>query len=268
MWAKEKLKLEVKTYRIIALILGSLLILTISANVILVKKIVQKRSAAGILESIAKPILAQEVYPLFYCPCCGRPLDKDNICCGLARERIHYIDSLVLQGFSKDEIILAYVKKYGSKSFVDEEMQKELYKRLVEMAPADRPIISLSPQFYDIGDVSQDKGITTAFFELKNKGNKDLIIDRLETSCGCTSASIIYKGEESPKFNMAGHGVNEEIKDWQIIISPQEIAQVKVYYDPNVHEDFRGTAIREIYIYSNDPINFQKKIKIELNQVD
>jgi hypothetical protein len=137
----------------------------------------------------------------------------------------------------------------------------------VKQAPAERPIISITPQKYDFGKVSQKKGVVTTFFEIKNKGSKDLIIDRLETSCGCTSASIVWQGKEGPKFNMPGHGINEKIKDWKVIIPPGETAQLKVYYDPNFHKDFQGFAIREIYVYSNDPIDFQKKVQIELNQV-
>lgn len=260
-------KSKTKRYKTIILVLGFFLILMISVNIILVGKIIQKKNTVDILEFLAAPVLAQEINPLFYCPCCGRPLDKENICCGLARERVDYIDSLVQQALSKDEVILAYVKKYGSNSFVDKGIQKQFREKLVEQAPADRPIISFISDFYDFGDVSQSRGVATAFFEFKNDGNEDLIISRLETSCGCTSASIIYKGEEGPVFSMPGHG-RQNPQSWSVSIAPGDTVQVKIYYDPNVHKDFRGAAIREIYIYSNDPINFQKKVRIELNQVD
>ena len=151
---------------------------------------------------------------------------------------------------------------------MDEEKQKEFREKLAKEAPADRPIVILSPDEYNFGDISQKEGIATTLFELKNEGKSDLIIDRLETSCGCTSASIIYQGKESPKFSMPGHGINEEIGEWQLVIKPGDMAQFKVYYDPDTHKDFRGTAIREISIFSNDPIDFEKKVKIELNQVD
>jgi len=32
-----------------------------------------------------------------------------------------------------------------------------------------------------------------------------------------------------------------------------------IYYDPNAHPDFRGSTIREIYVFSNDSIDFEKK---------
>lgn len=217
--------------------------------------------------AIIQPVAAAEIYPLFFCPCCGQPLDKNKICCGSAKERIDYIDFLVAQNFSEQEIILAYIKKYGLNSFVDGNKAKEIKAELSKIAPANRPIISLSPDFYDFGDVSQSKGEISVYFEIKNNGEDDLIIDRLDTSCGCTSASIVFQGIESPRFAMAGHGI-ENPTDWKITIPTGKTAQLKVYYNPDVHKDFRGFAIREINVYSNDPIDFEKKIVVELNQVD
>ena len=217
--------------------------------------------------SIIQSVQASEIYPLFSCPCCGQPLDKKNICCEQAQERIDYIDYLVKPGASENEIILAYVKKYGLNSIIDKNKQKELRNELVKSAPENRPIISLTPASYDFGDVSQKKGVVFTYFDLKNEGKTDLIINNLDSSCGCTSASIIFRGKESPRFAMAGHGV-ESPKDWKLVIPAGEQAQLKVYYDPSVHPDFRGYAIREISVFSNDPIDFEKKVQIELNQVD
>ena len=114
---------------------------------------------------------------------------------------------------------------------------------------------------------AKKKGTVAAFFMIKNEGKKDLVIERLDTSCGCTTASIVFQGKEGPRFAMVGHGI-ENPKDWKLSIPPGQSAQLKVYYDPNVHKDLRGAVIREIYIYSNDPIDFEKKVQIELNQVD
>ena len=220
-----------------------------------------------VIEKVAEQAVAEEIYPLFQCPCCGQPLDKNNICCELARERIDYIDVLVDAEISEDKVILAYVKKYGLESFIDEEEQKEFQEKLAKEAPAERPIISINPDFYDFGDISQKKGIATTFFEIKNEGKTDLVIDKLDSSCGCTSASIVYQGKEGPIFTMAGHG-EESPTDWRVVIPSGEKAQLKVYYDPDMHLDFRGAATRTVSVYSDDPIDFQKKVTIELNQVD
>lgn len=216
---------------------------------------------------LVQAVSAEEIYPLFFCPCCGQPLDKKNICCPMAEERISYIDSLVQAKPSKDEVILDYVKKYGLNSFVGENAREEVKEKLVALAPSDRPILSLSPDSYDFGNVSQKAGKVYTYFDLKNDGQSDLVVDRLETSCGCTFVAIVFEGKESPYFTMPGHGY--ENPQWDGVTIPSgEKAQLKVMYDPDVHPDFQGFAIREIYIYSNDPIDFEKKVSIELNQVD
>lgn len=225
------------------------------------------KSADKVAGAVIQQVSAKEIYPIFLCPCCGKPLDPDNICCGMAQERITFIDGLIAGTMSKEEVIMAYVKKYGLDSFVDKNQADEFKKKLIKTAPVDRPIISISPEAIDLGDISQAKGEINTLFEIINTGKNDLIINKLETSCGCTSAVIVYQDKEGPRFSMPGHG-KDGPTDWQVIIPAGEKALLKVYYDPNVHQDFRGAAIREIYIFSNDPINFETKVKIELNQVD
>ena len=161
--------------------------------------------------SLIKNVSAEEIYQMFLCPCCGLPLDKNNICCEMAEERINYIDSQVETGADKNEIILAYVKKYGINSFADKTKQEEIKEELIKTAPTDRPIISPSPDSYDFKEVSQKQGKVITYFNLKNEGQSDLIITKLETSCGCTSASIIFDNQEGPIFNMPGHERNFRI---------------------------------------------------------
>ncbi len=266
-------------WKISTLVLGSILLLSLVGNALLTQKAKNKsqNNTQSSLEAnpartvkMIEEVSAKDIYPLFECPCCGKSIDECT--CGMAQERKNYVDVLIEVGenISEDEVILAYVKKYGLNSFMDKEKQEEFREKLVKEAPADRPIISINPDSYDFEDVSQKKGTVTTIFEIKNEGKNDLIIDRLESSCGCTSASVIYRGEEGPVFSMPGHGngTNEEIGDWQVAIPPGETAQLKVYYDPNVHPDFRGAVTREVHVYSSDPIDFEKKATIELNQVD
>lgn len=248
---------------------GIVLIVGVGINFLLIRPhgLKPQSHTDKIAGAIIQPVSAQEIYPMFICPCCGTPLDPNNICCGMAKERITFIDGLTAGKMSKDEVVTAYVKKYGLDSFVDKNQAEEFKKELAANAPADRPIIFVSPESIDLGDVSQSQGEINTVFEITNIGKTDLTINKLDTSCGCTFATIIFNDEEGPRFAMAGHGV-ESPTDWQVVIPAGEKAQLKIYYDPNVHKDFRGAAIREIYIFSNDPINFEMKVKIELNQVD
>lgn len=268
-----KLQLKIKNYpKVLILVLGILLILSLAGNVWLIQKDKLYKVSGGhftssVGSSLVKSVSASEIYPLFECPCCGKSIDQCT--CPMAKERKNYVDALIeiTDNQSKDDIILAYVKKYGLDSFLDTQKQKEFREKLVKEAPVDRPMISLNPDSYDFVDVSQKGGKVFTYFEIKNEGESDLVIDRLSTSCGCTFASIVFRGEEGPLFTMPSHGY--ENPEWEGVSIPSgETAQLKILYDPDVHKDFRGPAIREIYVFSNDPIDFEKKVQIELNQVD
>lgn len=217
---------------------------------------------------LVNPVRAADIYSEFLCPCCGRPLDPDNICCGSMKEMIDYIDKQTAAGFSKDEIMLAAVKEFGFDSLAKESTRQSLKIQLAESAPIDAPRIVFEQTSRDLGRVSQKNGEAFVLFAFKNEGRTDLIINKLSTSCGCTLASIIYRGEEGPVFTMPGHG-KENPDGWSVAIAPGEEAQVKVYYDPNAHgkqkEDVLAVT-RTVSVFSNDPVDFEKQIKIELTQ--
>jgi len=215
--------------------------------------------------AFAVPATIDEVYPLFMCPCCGKALDPDNPCCGLAKERIDYISALHDAGLSNDEVILTTVKKYGVDLLIDEEMKKGVKAELARRAPADRPVIEITPVYHDFGDVSLAGGKVKTVMTIKNTGGSDLVIKDMETSCGCTSASITKDGVEGPVFGMRMHG---NPTGWSVTLKPGETALLNVYYDPRVHPDLRGAVTRTISIYSNDPVDFKKDVRIEVNQVD
>ena len=259
-------KFKINIYEALSWMLGAILFLSLGVNVFLISRMNLEKGRAEVLSSSTKTTSAQEIYSLFECPCCCKSIGECT--CPMAQERKNYVDVLLEVGDfqSEDEIALAYVKKYGLNSFLDKDKQQEIKEKLIKEAPADRPIISISPDSYDFGDVSQKEGRAFTSFDLKNEGKSDLVIDRLETSCGCTFASIIFEGKENPYFTMPGH---DNPTDWEgVTIPPGANAQLKVMYDPTVHMDFRGTAIRGISIFSNDPIDFEKEVKVELNQVD
>lgn len=259
---------KIKNYRILILTVSVVLILGIVVSVWpFPRKVINKHDSIDTSGfSLVKAVSAQELYPLFECPCCGKSIGECT--CLMAKERRAFVDGLTVGNVAEDDAIISYIKKYGLESFMDENKREEFKEKLVQEAPNDRPIVAVSPGSYDFGDVSQGEGVVTTLFEIKNEGESDLIIDRLESSCGCTSASIIYQGEEGPKFSMPGHGDSEEVEDWQIPILSGETVQLKVYYDPSVHADFRGSATRTVSIFSNDPVEFEKKVQIDLSQVD
>jgi hypothetical protein len=206
----------------------------------------------------------EEIYKLFICPCCGSTIDA--LCCESAIERKAYVDGLLDAGLDKTEIMVKMTSRYGLDSLASDSLKTEVREILIERAPEDRPQLVIYPKAYDLGNVSVSGGVVTTLVHLTNKGKTNLVIDDMETSCGCTSASIVYDGVEGPLFNMREHGNNPV--GWSVSIRPGDTAILKVIYDPMVHPDLRGTVTRLVTIYSNDPIDPQTTFKLRLNQVD
>lgn len=104
----------------------------------------------------------------------------------------------------------------------------------------DVPKIELTSNFFDFGEVEYGE-ILEHSFQVKNIGKKVLEIQRIATSCACTSATI-----------------NEEQ------IKPNEQAELTVKYDTGAMSGPHGQGKQEriIYIKTNDPLNPQIEITI------
>lgn len=127
-------------------------------------------------------------------------------------------------------------------------------------------LLKLTKDFHDFGDVSMQKGSVSVEIPFVNIGGGDLTITSLDSSCGCTTVSIINKRIESPIFQMAMHGKNP--RNWKTVVKPGEEATLKIYYDPKVHPDLRGSVTRIVTIISDDPLNRIQQVRIKVNQVD
>ncbi len=215
--------------------------------------------------TIIETVEASEIYPMFTCPCCGQPLNKEEPCCGAMVQMIDFIDQQVSSGLTEDEVILATARQFGIDRLTNEEDRIALKQKLRELAPVNAPKLEIIETERDLGEVSLAEGVITTEFEFANQGKSDLVINKLSSSCGCTSGAIVYKGEIGPEFTMEGHG-QENPKNWQVAISPGESATLRVYYDPTVHPDLEGAVTRTVSIFSNDPVEFEKKVTLTLVQ--
>lgn len=225
------------------------------------------QSVSGSSEiSLDAPKTAREYYDMFQCTCCGNPIDTN--CCGNAKQKKEYMDELYLDGIREDELVYQMVKKFGFDVLMDQSKEQDVKDYILSMAADNPPEIYIENTKYDFGIVSQSDGIISTIFTIKNRGKSDLIIENMDTSCMCTTASIIYDGKEGPVFGMSMHGDNPN--DYSLTIPPGDTAQLKVYYDSMAHgvqkkQEMKIT--REVTIISNDPVDFQKKVRIELTQV-
>jgi len=105
------------------------------------------------------------------------------------------------------------------------------------------PRIKVTPAFMDLGDVTKEGFNYT--FTVRNTGSRELVIERVSTSCGCTSASIDKERLE-----------------------PGEETGLHVTFNPKLmDEEIRGKVSRIIFIRSNDPENPELEVKITANVV-
>jgi hypothetical protein len=206
-----------------------------------------------------------EMYKLFLCPCCGSTIDAN--CCEMAVERKAYVDGMLDAGLGKTDAILKMTRRYGINSLANDAMKSEVREILIEQAPDERPQMEIFPGVYDLGNTSVAGGVATTLVHVTNTGKKDLVINRVTTSCGCTTASFIVgeDGERSPRFGMQGQ---LEGQGWSLSLKPEEVALLRVYYAPDVHPDLRGPVTRTVTLYSNDPIDPELTFKLKLTQVD
>jgi len=106
------------------------------------------------------------------------------------------------------------------------------------------PNVSVSPTSHDFGDIVQSEGVVTTYFTVTNKGDESLEINRLSTSCGCTTATM----DKSP-------------------LQPRERREMTVVFDPMVHPDQFGSIERVVYLQTSDPDQSEIEIDITGNVI-
>ncbi|OFX30290.1 MAG: hypothetical protein A2Z07_01690 [Armatimonadetes bacterium RBG_16_67_12] len=123
-----------------------------------------------------------------------------------------------------------------------------------------RPALSVAPSSYDLGQISQARGIVTVEMAVTNTGDGDLEISEMETTCGCTRASLIVDGKTGPWYGMRGHG--DWPTGWSARLRPGQRAALRVQYDPDAHGIYRGPVDRTVFIYSNDPQQTRAAVRL------
>lgn len=112
---------------------------------------------------------------------------------------------------------------------------------------------------FDFGTISMKNGVISHQFELKNDGPEPVVIEKVYTSCMCTTASIKDpSGKQYGNFGMPGHGLPSKTN---IKINPGEVVELEAIFDPNAHGPSGvGLAQRSIYLETNSA----KSPKLEL----
>ena len=102
---------------------------------------------------------------------------------------------------------------------------------------------------FDFGTISMKNGKVSHIFEIQNKENEPVIIEKVYTSCMCTIAYIsTADGKKYGGFGMPGHtSANTKIE-----VKPGEKTSVEVVFDPAAHGPSGvGLAQRSVYLETN-----------------
>lgn len=124
--------------------------------------------------------------------------------------------------------------------------------------------IEIDPLEYNAGVVSMSDESVKYTFEIRNKGEGDLELNEIWTSCMCTTARLKVNDKVSPEFGMHGNS-----KFWSQKIAPGEIGYLEVVFDQAFHGPTgTGKMIRLIYLSTNDPENGKVEIKLSADVIN
>lgn len=124
-------------------------------------------------------------------------------------------------------------------------------------------VLSASESAYDFGAISMAKGKVTKLFKIKNSTSASIAVRKLETSCMCTTATLVFGDRRVGPFSMEGMGapiptINEEL------IAGQE-AQVEVTFDPAAHGPAGvGPIARNAFLETTDGKKLVFEIKAQV----
>lgn len=112
---------------------------------------------------------------------------------------------------------------------------------------------------YDFGSISMAKGDVSKTFTVKNVSAEPMLIEKIYTSCMCTSVSIIRSGQKTGPFDMPGHGFVPKVNQ---TLNPGESAEIEVVFDPKAHGPAGvGPIDRVVYIEEKDKLPLELRIK-------
>lgn len=92
--------------------------------------------------------------------------------------------------------------------------------------------LTLEESEFDFGNISMAKGSVSHIFRIKNNYLKPIKIDKIYTSCMCTTAIFKKDDKKYGPYGMPGHGFTPKINE---IIEPNKEAQIEVIFDPKAH---------------------------------
>ena len=110
---------------------------------------------------------------------------------------------------------------------------------------------------YDFGTISMAAGKVNYQFKIKNTSGEAVTINKIYTSCMCTTAALTAGGKQFGPYGMPGHGAIPKIEG---VVSPNDEAVVEVIFDPAAHGPAGVGRIQRTIILENNagqPVELQ-----------
>ena len=104
--------------------------------------------------------------------------------------------------------------------------------------------IELSATEFHFGTIPNTEPVSQVF-EVRNVGASWLEITGVSTSCACTTAEVDDR-----------------------LLAPNEVTDLTVTYDPQVHDGETGDFLRRVYIRSDDPTTPEASLTIRVTVVE
>ncbi len=103
---------------------------------------------------------------------------------------------------------------------------------------------------FDFGTISMAAGQVSKIFKLQNTTDQPVIIEKLYTSCMCTTALLLIGENRFGPFGMPGHGAVPAVNQ---ILAPGAAADIEVVFDPAAHGPAGiGFIQRDVIVESGD----------------
>lgn len=93
-------------------------------------------------------------------------------------------------------------------------------------------VLAASEPAYDFGTISMAHGKVQYAFAVRNTSAEPIELERLYTSCMCTTVRFMQGGAATGPFGMPGHGFVPPLKK---MLQPGEEATLEVTFDPAAH---------------------------------
>lgn len=102
---------------------------------------------------------------------------------------------------------------------------------------------------YDFGKISMAAGKVNNRFKIKNTSGEAVVINKMYTSCMCTTATLITNEKRIGPVGMLGHGFVPNINQ---IVGPNTEVVVEVVFDPAAHGPAGVGRIQRVVTLENN----------------